>query len=75
MYLIIRFNHDGDTYIPYNSAAKAKERFDSITEESHFHTDSAIFLVKGTDGEEFGVDQNHFLFGGAEFIESKIFNY
>ena len=72
MYLIIRFNQSGDTYIPFNSMAKASERFTALIEDDH--SDDAIFLVKGTDGEEFGLDQNYFLFGGAEFIYRVIFN-
>lgn len=72
MYLIIRFNQSGDTYIPFNSMAKARERFASLVDGDH--TDDAIFLIRGNDGEEFGVDHNYFVFGGAEFIDHEIFN-
>ena len=72
MYLIIRVNQNGDSYITFHSISKARERFAALVEDDH--SDDAIFLVKAFDGEEFGIDQNNYIYGGAEFIDHEIFN-
>jgi hypothetical protein len=72
MYLIIRVNQDGDSYIPFNSLHKATERFEALRADDH--TDSSIFLVSCSDGDEFGFDQNNAIYGGAEVLDVEHFN-